>query len=115
MPTQWRTIAPIVGRTAAQCLEHYERLLAEDPLLFDGATPIGRVRAHLSATRVIVTELTERAAQLEKWQAALRLPVTPCEEAKLFASSMRIVTELWECVDDGQVTWLHLACRGFWP
>ena len=27
MPTQWRTIAPIVGRTAAQCLERYERLL----------------------------------------------------------------------------------------
>lgn len=27
MPAQWRTIAPIVGRTAAQCMEHYERLL----------------------------------------------------------------------------------------
>jgi len=27
MPSQWRTIAPIVGRTAAQCLEHYEKLL----------------------------------------------------------------------------------------
>jgi len=27
MPTQWRTIAPLVGRTAAQCLEHYEFLL----------------------------------------------------------------------------------------
>ena len=27
MPTQWRTIAPIVGRTAAQCMEHYEKLL----------------------------------------------------------------------------------------
>ncbi|PVD28210.1 hypothetical protein C0Q70_10797 [Pomacea canaliculata] len=27
MPTQWRTIAPIVGRTAAQCLERYELLL----------------------------------------------------------------------------------------
>ncbi|OAF70328.1 Pre-mRNA-splicing factor CEF1 [Intoshia linei] len=27
MPTQWRTIAPIVGRTATQCLEHYEYLL----------------------------------------------------------------------------------------
>eukprot|EP00913_Durusdinium_trenchii_P018570 g17450.t1 len=26
-PTQWRTIAPIVGRTAYQCLEHYEKLL----------------------------------------------------------------------------------------
>jgi pre-mRNA-splicing factor CDC5/CEF1 len=29
MPTQWRTIAPIVGRTAAQCLERYQRLLDE--------------------------------------------------------------------------------------
>mmetsp|Transcript_14021 Transcript_14021/g.37873 ORF Transcript_14021/g.37873 Transcript_14021/m.37873 type:complete len:825 (-) Transcript_14021:211-2685(-) len=27
MPTQWRTIAPIVGRTPAQCLDRYERLL----------------------------------------------------------------------------------------
>ena len=27
MPTQWRTIAPIVGRTAAQCLERYQKLL----------------------------------------------------------------------------------------
>ena len=27
MPCQWRTIAPIVGRTPAQCLEHYEMLL----------------------------------------------------------------------------------------
>lgn len=27
MPCQWRTIAPIVGRTSAQCLEHYEKLL----------------------------------------------------------------------------------------
>eukprot|EP01135_Chromosphaera_perkinsii_P003205 Nk52_evm12s238 gene=Nk52_evmTU12s238 len=27
-PTQWRTIAPMVGRTAGQCLEHYERLIS---------------------------------------------------------------------------------------
>ncbi|XP_024541808.1 cell division cycle 5-like protein, partial [Selaginella moellendorffii] len=27
MPTQWRTIAPIVGRTPAQCLQRYEKLL----------------------------------------------------------------------------------------
>jgi pre-mRNA-splicing factor CDC5/CEF1 len=27
MPNQWRTIAPIVGRTAAQCMDQYERLL----------------------------------------------------------------------------------------
>ena len=27
MPTQWRTIAPLIGRTASQCLERYEYLL----------------------------------------------------------------------------------------
>eukprot|EP00823_Brevimastigomonas_motovehiculus_P004307 TRINITY_DN2815_c0_g1_i1.p1 TRINITY_DN2815_c0_g1~~TRINITY_DN2815_c0_g1_i1.p1 ORF type:complete len:839 (+),score=313.35 TRINITY_DN2815_c0_g1_i1:77-2593(+) len=27
MPCQWKTIAPMIGRTAAQCLEHYEKLL----------------------------------------------------------------------------------------
>ena len=29
MPTQWRTIAPKVGRTATQCLERYQKLLDE--------------------------------------------------------------------------------------
>ncbi|KAI9736399.1 MAG: Pre-mRNA-splicing factor cef1 [Claussenomyces sp. TS43310] len=29
MPTQWRTLAPLVGRTATQCLERYQRLLDE--------------------------------------------------------------------------------------
>lgn len=33
MPTQWRTIAPIVGRTPAQCLERYEKLLYVPRLL----------------------------------------------------------------------------------
>ncbi|CAG9335537.1 unnamed protein product [Blepharisma stoltei] len=28
-PNQWRTIAPVIGRTPAQCLEHYEQLLEE--------------------------------------------------------------------------------------
>ena len=29
MPTQWRSIAPIVGRTANQCLDRYQKLLDE--------------------------------------------------------------------------------------
>ena len=29
MPIQWRTIAPMVGRTATQCLERYQKLLDE--------------------------------------------------------------------------------------
>ena len=34
LPTQWRTIAPIVGRTSVQCLERYEKLLCAPGLLF---------------------------------------------------------------------------------
>ena len=37
MPTQWRTIAPIVGRTPAQCLERYEKLLDQACAKDEGA------------------------------------------------------------------------------
>lgn len=33
MPTQWRTISTIIGRTAAQCLERYETLLLVGSIL----------------------------------------------------------------------------------
>lgn len=36
MPTQWRTIAPMIGRTAAQCLERYEYLLDQAQKKEDG-------------------------------------------------------------------------------
>ena len=36
---QWRTIAPIVGRTAAQCLERYEKLL-DEAMRSEGAAPV---------------------------------------------------------------------------
>ena len=38
MPTQWRTIAPIVGRTAAQCWERDEKLL-DEAMRTDGGAP----------------------------------------------------------------------------
>jgi pre-mRNA-splicing factor CDC5/CEF1 len=41
MPTQWRTIAPIVGRTPAQCLERYQRLLDEAESLNDRNNELG--------------------------------------------------------------------------
>ncbi len=46
MPNQWRTIAPIVGRTAGQCMEHYERLLdqAQEGLAEDNADDPRRLR-----------------------------------------------------------------------
>merc|ERR550534_1488033 len=41
MPTQWRTVAPIVGRTAAQCLERYEYLLDQAQKKEEGAGEAG--------------------------------------------------------------------------
>lgn len=38
MPNQWRTIAPIVGRTAGQCMEHYEKLLDQAQEDYDAET-----------------------------------------------------------------------------
>src|SRR5215470_4012979 len=37
MPTQWRTIAGLVGRTATQCLERYQKLLDEAEAREQGA------------------------------------------------------------------------------
>lgn len=36
MPAQWRTIGPLVGRTAGQCQERYERLLDEAAMAAGG-------------------------------------------------------------------------------
>ncbi|KAJ1444627.1 pre-mRNA splicing factor component-domain-containing protein [Pelagophyceae sp. CCMP2097] len=42
-PCQWRTVAPLVGRTAAQCMERYERLLDEAQREVAGGEGDGRV------------------------------------------------------------------------
>jgi len=44
MPCQWRSIAPMIGRTAAQCLEKYEQLLdaAQQPEEAVAAAATGR-------------------------------------------------------------------------
>eukprot|EP00177_Eucheuma_denticulatum_P005202 GFKZ01009478.1.p1 GENE.GFKZ01009478.1~~GFKZ01009478.1.p1 ORF type:complete len:608 (-),score=118.27 GFKZ01009478.1:1898-3721(-) len=39
MPTSWRTIAPMIGRTPAQCLEHYDKLLDQAQRGQDGGAP----------------------------------------------------------------------------
>ncbi|KAJ2718413.1 Pre-mRNA-splicing factor cef1 [Coemansia sp. Benny D115] len=41
MPTQWRTIAPIVGRAPAQCLERYQKLLDEAEARAAGEEDLG--------------------------------------------------------------------------
>jgi len=38
MPTQWRTIAPVVGRTPSQCLERYQQLLDDADVGDEGPT-----------------------------------------------------------------------------
>ncbi|KAI8584899.1 CDC5-related protein [Geranomyces variabilis] len=41
MPTPWRTIAPIIGRSASQCLERYHKL-ANEAELKEGEVDDGR-------------------------------------------------------------------------
>lgn len=36
MPAQWKTVGPLVGRTATQCQEHYEKLLDEAAVTANG-------------------------------------------------------------------------------
>jgi pre-mRNA-splicing factor CDC5/CEF1 len=50
MPTQWRTIAPIVGRTATQCLERYQKLL-DDAERVEGLNLTGTDEASGEAVR----------------------------------------------------------------
>ena len=57
MPTQWRTIAPIVGRTPAQCLERYEKLLCVDLERGFGIS-VARTCLHLVSALIRVHPLT---------------------------------------------------------
>uniref|UniRef100_A0A672NS64 Cell division cycle 5-like protein n=1 Tax=Sinocyclocheilus grahami TaxID=75366 RepID=A0A672NS64_SINGR len=67
MPTQWRTIAPIIGRTAAQCLEHYEYLLP-DPVDMDEdeLEMLSEARARLANTQGKKAKRKAREKQLEE-------------------------------------------------
>ncbi|CAO1637653.1 unnamed protein product [Sympodiomycopsis kandeliae] len=64
MPTQWRTIAPIVGRTTTQCIERYQRLLdeAED----QQAGPSGTSSSSLSLTGVAGPEAGPSAEDVRR-------------------------------------------------
>ncbi|KAL7228386.1 hypothetical protein ACSBR2_007161 [Camellia fascicularis] len=64
MPTQWRTIAPIVGRIPSQCLERYEKLLdgacAKDEN-YEAETVRKRSKLMLPAPQISDNELEEIA------------------------------------------------------
>ncbi|XP_015772180.1 PREDICTED: cell division cycle 5-related protein-like [Acropora digitifera] len=61
MPTQWRTIAPLIGRTAAQCLERYEFLLSTSELEM-----LSEARARLANTQGKKAKRKAREKQLEE-------------------------------------------------
>ncbi|TKS86066.1 Cell division cycle 5-like protein [Collichthys lucidus] len=68
MPTQWRTIAPIIGRTAAQCLEHYEYLLYDFTRLVTRyeLEMLSEARARLANTQGKKAKRKAREKQLEE-------------------------------------------------
>ena len=71
----------VEGISALRSRAADERLIAEDPLLFDGKTLCNEAFEHLARVRVTVRELTDAAAQFEEWQTTLSLAVTPCDES----------------------------------
>ena len=75
MPSQWRTIAPIVGRTAAQCQEKYEALLAK--------------AASLSNTSTTLNEGDESAPVVPEIKPSRPDPVDMDEEEKEMLSEAR--------------------------
>ena len=44
MPAQWKSIGPLVGRTATQCQEHYEQLLDQAAAGEDGSEGVSQHR-----------------------------------------------------------------------
>ncbi|RKP33890.1 hypothetical protein BJ085DRAFT_29293, partial [Dimargaris cristalligena] len=64
MPTQWRTIAPIVGRTPAQCLERYQRLLDEAEQAEGEAGQLGLTGSQGGETSAAVTDPSGRGSYM---------------------------------------------------
>jgi len=77
MPCQWRTIAPMMGRTAAQCLEHYEMLLdaAQQPEIA-AAAAAGGAGASAAAAKPSIRERLEDPRRLRPGE------IDPLPEAK---------------------------------
>lgn len=92
MPTQWRTIAPMVGRTAAQCLEHYEMLL-DDAQRGAGAGGAGAAGAGASSDPLVAAGEARRARHDHETAAETKParpdPVDMNEEEKEMLSEAR--------------------------
>ncbi|KAK1283259.1 Cell division cycle 5-like protein [Acorus calamus] len=79
MPTQWSTIAPIVGRTPSQCLERYEKLLDaacvkdENYELRDDPGKLRHARARLANTRGKKGKRKAREKQLKEARRLISL------------------------------------------
>jgi len=62
MPAQWKTIGPLVGRTATQCQEHYEKLLDEAAATPNSGNNVERVALDAAAG---IRHQPLRAGQIE--------------------------------------------------
>ena len=87
MPTQWRTIAPIVGRTAAQCLERYEYLLDQAQKKEEGGDAAGP-----AAPR---DEAHHRVRRPQKPLGVLENPHLPPRDDQNLQTSSRRPGNLW--------------------
>lgn len=98
MPAQWKTIAPLVGRTATQCQEHYEYLLDQaaggdgaDDLRKQALKP-GQIDAHPETKPARPDPIDMDEDELEMLQEArARLANTQGKKAKRKAREKMLV------------------------
>jgi len=70
MPTQWRTIAPIVGRTPSQCLERYQKLLDEAEMK-EGE--VSKIYVVIKITIIIVIVIKKKIVKLKSKYVTINL------------------------------------------
>ena len=81
MPSQWRTIAPVVGRTPAQCQEKYEQLLASNAQVDAGEGEDGGVIPEIKAARPDPVDMDDEEKEMLS-EARARLANTLGKKAK---------------------------------
>jgi len=90
MPTQWRTISSVVGRTATQCLERYQKLLDEAEAREHGELGFGGPGEEASAPLGDVRKLKEGEIDPDpETKKALPDPIDMDEDEKEMLSEAR--------------------------
>lgn len=100
MPTQWRTIAPIVGRTATQCLERYQKLLDDAEAKDNDDLGLGGGDGPEDKPAVDVRGLKPGEIDTDpETRAARPDPIDMDDDGEFVTTLMEFIVFQWKCAD----------------